>query len=80
MANSTPTITATHVTPGIVLDFAGFTGITPEAAAITIGEAEVISVEGAVGEYIGLWVSPEDGSAAEARVLVYPWQSFEIAG
>lgn len=76
-----PTITASNITPGMVLDFKNEIGQVSDLT-VFVGEAEVIAVESpdGLGEYFGLYVSPEDGSSPEVYVHAYPWQSFEIVG
>lgn len=77
-----PSIRVQNVTPGLVLDFTGMSGQTPELETIALGEAEIISVlpPTALGEPYGLWVAPEEGAIHEAFVAAFDWQSFEIAG
>ena len=76
-----PTIMVENITPGMVLDFQNAAGAVSEST-VFVGEAEVIAVEApdGLGDYFGLYVSPEDGSAPEVYLHVYGWQSFEIAG
>lgn len=78
-----PTITVENVSPGMVLDFHNSVGeARTDHTTVYLGEAEIISVEApdGLGDYFGLWVSPEDGSHAEVYVHAYPWQSFTIVG
>ena len=77
----TPTIKAENIQPGMVLDFHNAIAESAGKTLLNLGEAEVISVEGpdGLGEYFGIWASPEDGGA-EVYVQAYGWQSFEIAG
>ena len=76
-----PTITVENITPGMVLDFQNAVGAASDLT-VFVGEAEVIAVESpdGLGDYFGLYVSPEDGSTPEVYLHVYPFQSFEIVG
>jgi len=84
MANSTytPTITAAHVAPGMVIDFHNYPGFTAADVAVPVTEAEIISVEksGTSEGYVALWVSPEDGSVSDLYIRVLAGQSLEIVG
>jgi len=82
MADFTPTIKVENIQPGMVLNFTDMVAESAGQTILNLTEGEVISVEApdGLGDYFGIWVSPEDASRPEIYLHAYPWQSFEIVG